>query len=160
MNKHQRNILNKVAINYSVPLELVNAIIGIETTYRKWYHRFIENFLVIVQIAFYHLLGTKIRNFTIGHCQIGIASILLFNGRNIYRHCRFIPNLEKGDTIKIIQAMRFEQNVTICINMLEKFYLKEVMQSNDIDIVFRRVGENYNGSYSYGLMVNQLCQNS
>ena len=157
MTKKQLAILREVESSHSIPANILEGVLELETTYRKWYHRFAENSATICLLLLNRLIGIPVRNFTIGYCQIGIASILSTDKRRIYRHCRYLNRFEANDIFQIIKAMGFESNLLICAELLEQIYLKEVMLTDDINIVYRRVGEEYNGTLGYGLMLEELC---
>lgn len=156
-NKKLQHIEN-VATLYKLPNELLLGVYILETAYRKWYHRCVENIFTILSIVLNITLKRKVKNYTIGRCQIGLATILSLSGELRYRHSKKIDNLDINDLKIIIKGMNFKGSVDLCSIHLKKLYGTELLRGTDNDILIRRVGEEFNGRYIYGLLLEDLCR--
>lgn len=155
-NKKKDYIYN-MSIKHCIPEELLLGIFILETTYRKWYHRTIENLFVIASILAHILFLRSVKNYTIGCCQIGLANLLISFDRPRYRHSLKLDDLTYVDLVIIIKGMFYRNNIQSCANLTEVLYNREISRGSSKDIIIRRVGEEYNGKYTYGLMLENIC---
>jgi hypothetical protein len=155
--KKLQHIENVAALS-KFPSELLLGIYILETTYRKWYHRWAENTLTIISVLLNIITKRKVKNYTIGRCQIGLATILSISGSLRYRHSKKIDNLSINDLKIIIKGMSFKGSVYLCFVHLNKLYNTELLRGTNKDILIRRIGEEFNGRYIYGLLLEDLCE--
>ncbi len=151
---------SSIADKYAIPCELLIGVYDIETTYRKWYHRWAENTLVFIGALMNILFHIRIRNFTIGRCQVGIATILCRFGFPRYRHCAEIDKLSLGEFKYIIKAMTIRGSIDCCAWALKGYYQEEMMFANDVHTAIINVGQRYNGTYTYGILLDKICGNN
>ena len=103
------------------------------------------------------MLHIPIKNFTIGKCQLGLATILNFYGGNHYQHARFINISSFSEMKQIFSVIFMDRSIEILV-----FRLKPI--SKRATIIFpnkqvsqlRYIGEQFNGRYSYGLMLTDI----
>ncbi|MEG1725928.1 MAG: hypothetical protein RR313_11090 [Anaerovoracaceae bacterium] len=142
------------AQKYAIPYELLMGTYTLETTYRKWYHRFAENSLVVFSAFLNFLFRKRIRNFTIGKCQVGLATILSHCGIPRYRHCAVIDKLTFKELGLLIRAMKMQGSLDCCAWALSGFYQDEMTFTNSIHSAIVSIGERYNGTYTYGVLLD------
>ena len=145
--------INRTATEYSLPSALLYGVFTLETTYRRWYHRTAENILVVAMFFLNRLTGKPIRNFTIGCCQIGLATILTRHGHPKYRHSISLGNLSFEEFKVILYGMTFKASVECCAWTLSQYYADEMIRTNDLHTAIRNVGELFNGSHTYGILL-------
>ena len=150
------HILN-TSTTQSIPQELLLGVYMLETTYRKWYHRIAENALTILSVILCIFFKRPVRNYTIGCCQIGLATLLTISGRARYRHSAQIDNLKWDDLACIMRGMTFSRNVEVCSKHLKNLLDRELIRGTMYNTAIRNVGEDFNGKYTYGLMLEDLC---
>lgn len=156
ISKNKSNYFEYMSIKYDIPKELLIGIFTIETTYRKFYHRLAENILTVLSIVLNILFNGKVKNYTVGRCQIGLATILSLSGNYKYRHSKHITNLTFKDLLIIMKAMNFKGSVEVCASHLRVLYEKELSRGADEEILIRRIGEEFNGRYIYGLILEDM----
>ena len=147
-----------IASTYSFPPKLLLGIYILETTYRKRHHRIAENSLTVLSIMLHLLFRRKIRNFTIGCCQVGLTTLLSMSGNLRYRHAKHIGELSFKDISTILDGMSFKGSVAACAKWLENAFMKELYRntSGKENILVRHLGQEYNGRYTYGLLLEDI----
>lgn len=128
-----QSYLTQVAASFQVPSELLMGIYVLETTYRKWYHRILENVLTIMSILLNFIFKRRVKNYTIGPFQVGLATLLTNAGHPRYRHCLQLEKIDMKEFKIILEGMTFRGSAKACAQHLEKVYLREVVRSKDID---------------------------
>lgn len=155
-HKNKIIYLNELASFHEIPQNLLVGIYLIETSFRPWYFRIGENILVIFCSILNLLFKKPFKNYTIGRCQIGIASILKYHGRSTYKHTKYITAITVEDLLNIIKSMYYKNNLEICSNMIVPLYKKSFYTANNYNGQLCHVGEEYNGRYSYGLLLEDI----
>lgn len=158
IKRHKKHIkyLRSLSEEYNMPKNLLAGIYLIETNFRPWYFRIGEYTFVILGAFLNMIFKIPLKNYTIGKCQIGISSILNFYGRNIYKHTRYIEHISKEDFLNIVNAMFDKKNFEICAKMVNGFYKRSLNTANNYNFQLRHVGEEFNGRYSYGLLLEEV----
>lgn len=154
----EKNILylQHLSTQYYMPKNLLVGIYLIETSFRPWYFRIGEYIFVILGCLFNIVFGAPLKNYTIGKCQIGISSILKNSGKNVYKHVRYIRRIDKEDFLNILKAMHYKRNFRICAEMVNDFYERSLHTANNYNSQLRHIGEEFNGRYSYGLLLDDI----
>jgi len=158
ISSHQKYIqhLNGLSIKYGVPKNILIGIYFIETSFRPLYFRICEYIFVILGVLLNFAFKVPLKNYTIGRCQIGISSILIFSGKDIYKHSRYIKKVSKSDFLNIVKAMHYKRNLEISALIVRRLYVKSFKTANNYNNQLRHIGENYNGRYSYGLLLDEI----
>jgi len=144
------------ADKHGIPYEILLGIYTLETTYRVAIHRFAENSIVTILLFLNIMFGVRVKNFTIGHCQVGLATILICSGSPVYRHSKHLVGLSLQDCSTIIRAMRKNTNINCCAQYISSVYSNFASIYGVGGTLVRRLGELYNGTYTYGLLLDNL----
>ena len=152
----QINYIEYVCKEKDTPAELEKILISIlliETYYRNLVFRIIE-YLFVLGISSI-LLNIPIKNYTIGVCQIGLSYILKYHGFEMYEHVRFIKVLDFSMLKSILSSINYKKNIEVSLWRTMNYYQK-LMIFSDERLIARRIGEKYNGTYEYGLLVEKI----
>jgi hypothetical protein len=157
INKNKTTIMYEVTEEYNLDFELLMSIFLIETHFRPFYKRILEYLFFLISYMVNFLVKKPIPNFTLGEFQIGITSILFY--RNLKKckiHDRKIAKLDFHETIKILSDCRFENNLRLSCEIISsiKFNIEKKWGKKESNI--GRIGEVYNGSISYGVLLLKL----
>lgn len=148
--------LRRLSINYNMPENLLIGIYLIETSFRPLYFRVGEYVLVLLGSFLNLIFMVPLKNYTIGRCQIGIAAILQYYGKDTYKHTKYIKKITIDDFINIVKAMQYKTNFQICAEMVAGYYQKTLYTASSYNLRLRYVGEEFNGRYSYGLLLEDI----
>ena len=152
-----KNLCDKYGSTFGIDSNVLLGIYAIETFYRPFYFRLVEYFLVVVGGFNCLLLKRPLKNFTIGKCQLGLATILNYYGYDYYQHSKYISIksfVEIGKLMSIISTDK-------CIEILA-YKLKTIVNRGDRIYpnrnrnYFRYIGEQFNGRYSYGMLFSEV----
>jgi hypothetical protein len=157
MTKRLITLARITAIRQGIPEDLLLGIMKIETTYRTIFHRTAENILTITGAVLCRLFRFKMKNYTIGCCQVGIASILSYFNHAYYGHSKRIAHIKFVWIRHLLYAMTARGSIEICAWKLTETYLSAMYKSKDTSDAYREIGYRYNGTFSYGIMLDNIC---
>ena len=157
LRRHKKSIyaLQGYAVEYGVPLNILIGIFMLEISSRGRLFRFAEYSATIAGILVNILFGVPVKNYTIGKCQVGLTSILIYHGFSDYNiHSRNVDNFNLKKLFLVVKSMRFKTNSRIFAEKISKYY-KTISNSSlaHNSIIF--IGEYYNGKFSYGLSLEK-----
>lgn len=155
-----RNLCIKYGNEYRVNPCVLLSVFLIETFYRPLWMRIAEYSVVFWGCVGCLLLKRPIKNYTIGKCQLGLATILNFYGGNHYQHSHKILISSVSEIRQIFSVISEENSIKILAYRLQPITHKAMriypnLRKNRI----RYIGEQFNGRYSYGMLLNEVfCQ--
>ena len=149
-NKRKTRYLSEVFKKYNLNISVCLGIYNIETKYRRTLFRFCENIWFVKDFVLNKLFKKQIKNLTVGVFQIGLTSILKYNGYNIWQYYDYLPDMTLKQFVCIIKAMSFKNNVEIFCKKVSAYGT----DCDDINRMIARYGELYNGKVNYILMLN------
>ena len=153
-----KNLCDKYGKKFGIDSNVLLGIYAIETFYRPFYFRLAEYFLVVTGCFSCLLLKRPLKNFTIGKCQLGLATILNYYGYDYYQHSQYICIKSFAELSKLMSIISTDK----CIEVLA-YKLKSItdrasrIYPNGNRDSFRYIGEQFNGRYSYGMLFSEVC---
>jgi hypothetical protein len=130
------------------------SILLIEQYFRPIHKRLLEYFLLTINIVASLLFEMKLHNYTIGKSQVGITYILRYYGFDRDIHSKYLYSLSLRETITILFSFSSYDEVAILLKRVSIYY--KHLNANNYDHVLRKIGEMYNGKYSYGLLLESV----
>lgn len=147
------------AEQYNVPRELVQAVYGIETSFRPWWLRCVENGAMCLMMLKCLMVKGEFLNLTIGPYQIGCHLIADHHGHAYSRNgTKLVARSTLGLAIDIGKAMTFRGNLVIAVRRLSQLYLSALGTGLTHDEAIRFVGLQYNGTEWYGDLLLLICR--
>lgn len=133
------------------------SVYTIETFYRPFWMRIVEYCAVFFGCARCLLLKRPMKNYTIGKCQLGLATILNFYGGDYYQHSRYILISSVDEIRQIFSVISEDRALEILAYRLQPITHKAAciypeLRENRI----RYIGEQFNGRYSYGMLLTEV----
>jgi len=149
------DVLRKNAEKYKVPFNLLFGIYIMETTFRRGFFRLAENSATILGILKNICFGSPVKNYTIGRCQVGLTSILIFYGYDNYNpHSLYVQGFNFYMLMLVFKSMFYKTNIEVFSKKVALYYNHIVNLSPDNAIIL--TGEFYNGKFSYGLALERI----
>ena len=158
---HKWHKIEKICVrtygNSQVDYRILLSIYMIESFFRPLPIRIVEYVFAFCGSLRCLLTSKQVKNYTIGPCQIGLATILNYYGIVNYRHKKKI----RIDSVKQIWLVFSAISTKVSLRILENSLTpickraKEIF-SEDVDNQLYYIGEQYNGRYSYGLMLSEV----
>lgn len=147
----------KYGNEYGVNSDILLSIFTIETFYRTFWMRVAEYSVVFWGCIRCLLLKKPIKNYTIGKCQLGLATILNFYGGNYYRHSQNILISSISEIKQIFSVISEEKAIKILAYQLQPIAHKAIRIYPDLrKNRIRYIGEQFNGRYSYGMLLTEV----
>ncbi len=142
---------------YGTNPNVLLSVLIIETFYRPLWMRVIEYCAVFFGCLQCLLLKLPMKNYTIGKCQLGLATILNFYGHSYYQHSRKILISTFSEIKQIFSIIINKRAIEILAYRLQPITHKASciypeIQKNRI----RYIGEQFNGRYSYGMLLSEV----
>ncbi len=152
-----RDFCLKYGNEYGVNPSILLSVFIIETFYRPFWMRIVEYSVVLFGCLGCLLLKRPIKNYTIGKCQIGLATILNFYGGNFYQHSHNIKISSISEIRQIFSIISEENSIKILAYRLQPITHKAMRIYPDLrKSRIRYIGEQFNGRYSYGMLLNEV----
>lgn len=131
----------------------------VETHFRKMMYRQGEYIIAFASAIVSVLFKRPMKNYTIGKCQLGIATICNYYGGCYYQHQRYI-------LIRGIKALGNIFSITILENTVKILNYRvlpiikraEKIYPDNIELQMYYIGEQFNGRYSYGLLLYEVFE--
>lgn len=134
--------------------KILIAIYFIESYYRNRKFRFCENMILINSFI---INKRKIKNYTVGIMQVGLANILIHYGfENVERHIRVVENFENKHKYYILKGLYWKENLQIARKLINLHYEEACRLTSDIGCIRGIVGELYNGREEYALLLLKI----
>lgn len=149
-SERKMSYIKKTVERYGLDVSVCLGIYSIETKYRKFFFRVCEDVWFVKDFILNKLFKRKIRNLTVGVFQIGLTSILKYNGYDIWQYYDYLSNITFKQFFCILRAMSFKNNVEIFCKKVSEYGTS----GEDINLLIARYGELYNGNVNYILMLN------
>lgn len=131
------------------------SILLIETYYRYFAIRIVEYIVVFISSILNLILNVPIKNYTVGIFQVGISYALNYDGFKMYEHVKYIKSINFRMLISILSSFYYKRNIHISFYRILGYY-KKINLLLDDRLISRRIGEMYNGSYEYGILVQNI----
>lgn len=148
--------------NAKIEKDLKYIILGIyiiESTYRNTLLRIVEYVVAIFNICLNYVFNKPIKNYTLGPFQIGISSILIFNGYKEFEiHQKYIKKLNFEQLKTIVHGIEFKNNFEICFWKVKDMYAQVLINTSEYYSIIGNVGELYNGSIKYGFLLQNIVE--
>ncbi len=153
-------ILQVLEKEYELPKGLLVSILLIETKCRPLYFRIAEYIAMLIDVIINRIINRPIKNYTVGKCQLGVASILNYLGDNIYPYVEYIPRLNKNQAILLMKALFSDEYYKILAYKIKPIYNRAINIYSPLDLknVICFIGEQYNGKYTYGLLLSTIVE--
>lgn len=146
---------NRVAHDKDL-VQCMAAIYAIESYFRPTMFRVGEYCIVILSGLASIFLGTPLKNYTIGVCQLGLATICNYYGANYYQHQAQIRFKSLKNLFDVLSVISQAQSARILLYRLSPMLIRaQNIYPKDTDQQLCYIGEQFNGRFSYGLM---LCE--
>lgn len=137
---------------------LLLGIYTMESFFRPLPYRIAEYGMLLAEGLLCPLRGGRVRNYTIGPCQLGLSTLLRYQGYSVELHCKRVPIPTIGAFLSLYRASGTAYSAEVLAYRL-KAAMEQAKQQypGRFDLQCRFVGEEFNGRYSYGLMLEQVC---
>ena len=138
---------------------IIMSIYAIEHFYRYWGFRMVEYFAGVWSGVLSIVFKRPMRNYTIGVCQLGLSTIRNYYGASYYQHSMNLQLNCFQDLREILSVMTIKNSVRILTYRIAPF-LEQAQHiyphSRENQLCY--IGEQFNGRYSYGLMLNEVYE--
>jgi len=152
-------LLRAVEVDNHLPANLLVAIFLIETKERPAYMRYGEYILVVFGAFQNTLMRKPVKNYTIGKCQLGLATILNYFGTSLYQHLEHIERFDAKDLGIVIKSVSSKIHFLILAHRVTPIYQRATrIYESDVENVCCYVGEQYNGRYTYGILLSEVVK--
>lgn len=132
------------------------SIYAIESYYRPFAFRIIEYMATIFWGILSVIFKIPMRNYTIGSCQLGIATICNYFGEDYYEHQTKIILSKLRTLIEALSVIPLRNTVKILEKHITPILRRAIrIYPDNIEQQLCYVGEQFNGRYYYGLT---LCE--
>lgn len=139
-----------------VPFCVLLGIYIIETTNRTIVYRWIEYILTFFIGFFSFLFKIRIKNYTVGVCQIGLGNILLMNFNKDKRYDKYFIINSFSEYKAIIKGFNKKNNIKLAAILIKEFILESGNMNPNRQI--RYIGQIYNGRMEYGILLSKIVQ--
>ena len=147
----------KFGNEYGVNPNVLLSIFTIESFYRPLWMRLVEYGVVFFGCIRCLLLKIPMKNRTIGKCQLGLATILNFYGSNHYQHSHSVLISSISEVCQIFSVTSKERAIEILAYRIQPITLRAVcIYPNLRENRIRYIGEQFNGRYSYGMLLTEV----
>ena len=139
------------------PANLLVGIYLIESGARPLPARAVEYLCVLVGIVGQILFHKPVKSYTIGKYQLGLPEMLNYIGVNTYAHSPFV-SIPIRKIPALLKSLQKSEQVKIFAGEVLRFYKKaiNIYGEQDVDKICIYIGEQYNGRYSYGLLLGSI----
>lgn len=151
------NLCIRYGKQYNTNPSVLLSVFIIETFYRPFWMRAIEYFAVFFGCLQCLLLKLPMKNYTIGKCQLGLATILNFFGHSYYQHSRKILISSVTEMKQIFSVISNRRAIEILAYRLQPITHKaSCIYPEKQKSRIRYIGEQFNGRYSYGMLLSEV----
>ena len=134
--------------------DLLVSICLVESFFRPLSLRVCEYFVVFWSCIVSLFLHTPVKNYTIGKCQLGLAIILSFYGGGQYHHSNVVFVNGFFEIRQIFSVFFLSKSIEIlAFNISPISQRAGNIYPDKHSSKIRYIGEQFNGRYSYGLML-------
>lgn len=152
-----KNLCMEFGNKYGVNPNVLLSIFTIESFYRPFWMRMVEYCVVFFGCIRCLLLKIPTKNRTIGRCQLGLATILNFYGSNHYQHSHSVLISSISEMHQIFSAISKERTIEILAFRLQPITRRAICIYPDLrENRIRYIGEQFNGRYSYGMLLTEV----
>ena len=152
-----KSLCVKFGTDYGVNPDVLLSIFTIETFYRPLVMQVVEYCVVLLGCMRCLLLKIPTKNRTIGSCQLGLATILNFYGGNHYQHSQKILISSFSEVRQIFSVLSKERAIEILAYRLQPITHRAIcIYPNLRENRIRYIGEQFNGRYSYGMLLTEV----
>lgn len=145
--------IRNAAVNNELPSALPLAIYAIESSFRPWWVRLIENLYLYVSVAWWLCTGLGFRNVTVGPFQIGCHWVAEAMGMHYTRKKGLWR--PAGRSLRLACALLrlpcFGRNLDMAMYRLKRLWPADVGTHSFIPVAaIGEAGRRYNGTVWYG----------
>ena len=139
------------------PTNLLVGIFLIESKARPLIARSIEYLCVFAGIAGQLFFQKPVKSYTIGKFQVGLPEIMNYIGVNVYDHTPYVK-VPVSKIPAFLNALLEPTQVEILTIEVLRFYKRavKIYGEKNVDKICIYIGEQYNGRYSYGLLLGSI----
>lgn len=135
------------------------SIYVIESFYRPVLFRMVEYAAVLGGGAISLAFNRAIKNYTIGVCQLGLSTILNYYGGDYYQHSKELQISNIRCFSKLLSVISLKTSIKILEYRIEPILQRaQNIYPNSKENQICYIGEQFNGRYSYGLMLNSVYE--
>lgn len=128
----------------------------IESNYRNIFYRFAEYIIVVLKLIF---CDKQIKNYTIGIMQVGLANILRhYNYYEYDEHEKFLKNISVEKAKNILKGMYWKNSIRISKALIEDWYFEYKNKNYSESTIVGLIGEKYNGTEGYALLLLDIVK--
>ena len=151
-------IFQRVGENAHCDFTLLLGIYTMESFFRPLPYRMAEYGMLLAEGLLCPLRGSQVKNYTIGPCQLGLSTLLRYHGYSVELHCKRVPIPSVGAFLSLYRTAGTAYSAEVLAYRLQAA-MEQAKQAypERFDLQCRSVGEEFNGRYSYGLMLEQVC---
>ena len=135
------------------------SIYAIESFYRPILFRVAEYAVVLGVGTVSIVLNRTIKNYTIGVCQLGLSTIFNYYGENYYQHAKELRLNNMRSLSELLSVISLKTSIKILEYRVEPMLQRAqniYPESKENQLCY--IGEQFNGRYSYGLMLNSVYE--
>ena len=133
-------------------------IYTLESFYRPLPLRMAEYGMLLSEGLLSPVRGGKIKNYTIGPCQLGLSTLLRDQGYQVELHCKQVPVPSIGAFLGLFRAASTAFSAQVLAHRLRDAMEKAALDAPErFDLRCRYIGQVFNGRYSYGLLLERVC---
>jgi len=159
INKKQYEMIDIASKEHGIRPSIIKGIYLIENYYRPAHKRVVEYILAFSFAIINIFFNVPIKNYTLGHFQLGITSMLFYsNVKKCKIHDRKIQKLSLEEVFHIIHYCNYNENLTLTCKKVFDIKRKLEIKWGDRDSNIGRIGELYNGTVSYGFLLQLIVE--
>lgn len=139
------------------PTNLLVGIYLIESGARPLMVRTVEYLCVLAGVVGQILFHKPVKSYTIGKYQLGLPEILNYIGVKTYLHSPYVT-IPIRKILPFLKALRAKEQVEILVGEIMRLHKKaaNIYGEDNVDKICIFIGEQYNGRYSYGLLLGSV----
>lgn len=135
------------------------SIYAIESFYRPVPFRMAEYAVVLGVGAISIALKRTIRNYTIGVCQLGLSTIFNYYGGDYYQYATELRLSNMRCLSKLLSVISLKTSIKVLAYRIDPMLQRaQSIYPNNRENQLCYIGEQFNGRYSYGLMLNSVYE--
>lgn len=135
------------------------SIYAIESFYRPIQFRMVEYVAVLGGGTISVVFNRAIKNYTIGVCQLGLSTIFNYYGGDYYQHAKELRIGDMRSFSKLLSVISLKTSIKILEYRIEPILQRaQNIYPNNRENQLCYIGEQFNGRYSYGLMLNSVYE--
>lgn len=137
----------------------MTSIFTIESYFRPFLFRLAEYGIVLITGTVSAVFGSSMRNYTIGPCQLGLATICNYYGAQYYQHQPRIKLKNIKCLFQLLSVAFLSSSAKILYYRIFPLFCRaQKIYPDDKERQMYYIGEQYNGRFSYGLMLYEVSR--